>query len=226
MAMPVTQKDLLGVTGRQVLMFPDHYVAFTYKLSKQSSLAGDPVDGKYIVKAGTIFPANDDTAVGVILNDYDVTNGDAHAAIVVHGFFSTHKLQNGAPTPDAEAALKQITFFPVKTTRLNVRYNDLAVGKAGGSVILQVSGTRFKSSAVITTDVTVEFGDTGLTASAITVDKSGRYITIPFTGTAAAGTITVKAKATAFVNNKAANDVEIVLPNTARTDYVSDNAKK
>lgn len=226
MAMPVTEKNLIGVTSPQVLMFPDHYVAFTYKLSKQSSLAGDPVDGKYIVKAGTIFPANDDTAVGVILNDYDVTNGDAHAAIVVHGFFSVHKLRNGAPTPEAEEALKQISFFPLKTTRVNVRYNNLEVGKAGGSIIVQVSGTRFKPAQTAGTTITIDAGTTGLTAGTLVVDPNGRYVEIPFTGTATAGEISVTTTAAAFVNNKAGNVATAYVPNTeSRTDKVSKNDK-
>lgn len=225
MAMKFEDKNVTGVTSKQVLMFPDHYVAFTYKLSKGSSLA--VTEGtKKIVKAGTIFPANNDTAVGVILNDYDVTNGDQHAAIVVHGFFSIHKIP-AAPTPAAEAALKQISFFPLKTTLINIRYNDLKVGEAGGSIVVQVSGTRFKSVPTITGDspqVTFSAGTTGLTLKAIEMTPDGRTVTIDFNGTAAAGQATLSIAAAAFVNNKASNEITIALPNTNRQDTVSDNA--
>lgn len=223
MAMPVKESKLMGVTSSQVLMFPEPYVAFTYKLSKQSSLAGEPVNGKYIVKAGTIFPSNDDKAVGVILNDYDVTYGDQMAAIVVFGFFNTRKLPV-APTPEAEAALNMCKFFPIKTTRVNVRYNDLEVGKEGGSVVLEVSGTRFKDSVKKGTEITIEVGETGLTAGEVKVTNGGRTVEVPFTGTAAAGTITFTTTEAAFVNGKAGNKASAYIPQTqSRTDFISDN---
>lgn len=78
-----------GAPAKQILAIPDHYVALGFKHAKATS--GTPglatlVDGRYIVKAGTIYPKNDATAIGVILNDYDVTDGDAMMAVVVHGF--------------------------------------------------------------------------------------------------------------------------------------------
>ena len=35
---------------------------------------------------GTIYPSNDNKAIGVVLQDYDVTESDASMAIVLHGF--------------------------------------------------------------------------------------------------------------------------------------------
>lgn len=222
MAMKFTEQNFAGITSKQVLMFPDHYVAFTYKLSKGSSLAVTE-GSKKIVKAGTIFPANDDTAVGVILNDYDVTNGDQMASIVVHGFFSTHKIPE-APTPEAEEALNMIKFFPLKTTLINIRFNDLEVGNDGGTIVLQVSGTRFKSAP---TKEQIQFtaNDTGLELGDIEMTKDGRTVTINFTGTAAAGQAKLSIVAAAFVNKKASNEVLIVLPNTNRQSSVNDNEK-
>lgn len=78
-----------GAPAKQILAIPDHYVALGFKHAKAT--AGAPglavlVEGRYIVKAGTFYPANDATAKGVVLNDYDVTDGDAMMAVVIHGF--------------------------------------------------------------------------------------------------------------------------------------------
>jgi len=75
------------------------------------SAAGVTADanGNKIIPAGTIYPANDATAVGVVLNDVDVTYGDATGALVIHGFIDLTKLPT-APDDAAVAALKQITF--------------------------------------------------------------------------------------------------------------------
>ena len=98
--------------AKQILAIPDHYVALAQKHVKAASgSAGLAVleEGRYIVKAGTIYPANDATALGVVLNDYDVTDGDKMMAVVVHGFIKEAALPV-APTTEAKAALKQIHF--------------------------------------------------------------------------------------------------------------------
>ena len=38
-----------------------------------------------IVKAGTVFPANDQTAQGIVFEDVDVTYGDRIASVIVAG---------------------------------------------------------------------------------------------------------------------------------------------
>lgn len=78
-----------GAPTKQILAIPDHYVALGFKHAKAgvgTEGLSTLVDGRYIVKAGTIYPKNDATAIGVVLNDYDVTDGDAMMAVVVHGF--------------------------------------------------------------------------------------------------------------------------------------------
>lgn len=94
-------------SSKQILAMPDHYVAIARKLEKDSALAVTE-EGRKIVKAGTLFPANDATAIGVILNDYDVTDGDQMAAVVIHGFVLQAKLP---VAPAATVALPQITFI-------------------------------------------------------------------------------------------------------------------
>lgn len=96
----------------------DHYVAIPYDCSKLTSLATDGV-----IKEGTIIPANDDTAIGVLLSPV-VLAENPNGTIVIHGFIETSKLP-AKPTEDKEAdsetstpattgaktVLRQITFM-------------------------------------------------------------------------------------------------------------------
>lgn len=202
--MPYKERDYN--TQKQILMFPDHYAAFTYKLSQNSALATETAEGRKIVKAGTIFPANDDTAVGIVLNDYDVTDGDQQAAILCHGFVKTAALPE-APVPAAEAALSMIQFFPLKTTDIKLR-SIAAVGDNGAVIYVMVAGTRFKDSLAIS-DFTIDAGTTGLTAASVEVQDDGRVAEITCTGTVAAGILSVTAKATGVVNGKASDAEDI-----------------
>lgn len=97
---------------KQILAIPDHYVAlgFIHERATESAKGLAVLeDGRYVVKAGTIYPANDATAKGVVLNDYDVTDGDQMMAVVVHGFIKQAALP-AEPAAAAVTALKQITF--------------------------------------------------------------------------------------------------------------------
>lgn len=96
--MSIKMKTVDYASAKQILAMPDHYVAIAKKLEKDSALAVTE-EGRKIVKAGTMYPANDATAEGVILNDYDVTDGDQMAAVVIHGFVLKAKL----PAAPAEA---------------------------------------------------------------------------------------------------------------------------
>lgn len=80
----------------------DHYVAIPYDCS---AIAG--TDG--IVKAGTIIPANDATAKGVLLTDV-VLAENPNGTIVIHGFVKTDKLP-AAPAEAAKTALTGVAFL-------------------------------------------------------------------------------------------------------------------
>lgn len=64
----------------------DHYVAIPFDCSALSSLATDGV-----IKAGTIVPANDETAEGVLLDSVVIAD-DPNGAIVIHGFIAKGKI--------------------------------------------------------------------------------------------------------------------------------------
>lgn len=54
----------------------------TYEIPQSMGVA----DGAYkTVAAGTPFPANDATAVGIVFTDADVTDGDAAGSVMVAG---------------------------------------------------------------------------------------------------------------------------------------------
>lgn len=71
--------------GKNILA-NDHYVAIPYNCEALSALATDGV-----IAAGTIVPANDATAKGVLLNDV-VLGENPNGTIVVHGFIKKSKL--------------------------------------------------------------------------------------------------------------------------------------
>ncbi len=60
-------------------------------------------NGRKIVKSGTIYPANDGTAIGIVFNDVDVTDGDNVGALMAHGNVLKGRLAaiNGAEVSSA-----------------------------------------------------------------------------------------------------------------------------
>lgn len=81
--------------------------SFTYQVSDEGVKADS--NGKKIVKAGSILPANDDTAQGILLTDVDVTNGPQPGALMVEGYVFEARLHT-APDEAAKTALKEIKF--------------------------------------------------------------------------------------------------------------------
>lgn len=97
-------------TGKQILVFPDHYVCVAHTFEKDDA-AATTIEGRKVIKAGTIYPANDASAIGIVFNDMDVTDGDATGAVLVHGFVKTAAL-TATPANEAKSALKMIEFLP------------------------------------------------------------------------------------------------------------------
>lgn len=108
--MAIEYKTQDFTTGKQILVFPDHYVCVAHTFEKDDA-AATTVDGRKIIKAGTVYPTNDASAKGIVFNDMDVTNGDATGALLIHGFVKTAALPV-APAAAAKTALKMIEFMP------------------------------------------------------------------------------------------------------------------
>lgn len=81
--------------------------AFTYQVSDAGVSANS--DGKKIVKAGTILPANDETAEGILYTDVDVTNGPQPGSLIVEAYVLEERLP-APPSTEAKTALTKITF--------------------------------------------------------------------------------------------------------------------
>lgn len=63
----------------------------TYTFSKD--YAGAVVEnGRKIIKAGSVYPTNDASAVGIVFQDVDITNGDKVEALMVAGHYLSDKL--------------------------------------------------------------------------------------------------------------------------------------
>ena len=81
-------------------------------LIAESGVSPD-ADGNKIVKAGTPYPSNDENCDGYVLEDVDVTYGDAPATVVFEGTLDNAKLTlNGITVdPDAKSATPRVTFM-------------------------------------------------------------------------------------------------------------------
>lgn len=74
-----------AVTPSVEILHNDHYVAMPYDCSAISA------NDKGIIPAGTIIPANDATAIGVLLSDV-VKDENPNGTVVIHGFIKKSKL--------------------------------------------------------------------------------------------------------------------------------------
>lgn len=135
-------------------------------------------NGRTIVPAGAVIPANGSTAVGILYEDIDVTDGAAPGSIVTKGVIYGDRL----PAALDSAAASALTGITVKTTPNIVRpsifgkFDTLTVeseaGTAAGDTKLTVTGHTLESgeSYVYKTHATaaptVRLGDdlTGWTA--------------------------------------------------------------
>lgn len=84
------------------------YVAFTYQVSDAGVAANS--EGKKIVPAGTVYPANDATAIGILMNDVDVTHGPQPASVIVEGYIIEARLPVAPEATAAKPAMKEIKF--------------------------------------------------------------------------------------------------------------------
>lgn len=84
------------------------FQAFTYQISDVGVAAN--AEGRKIVPAGTIYPANDATAIGILLYDVDVTEGPQPGAVIVEGYVIESRLPFAPEPTAAKPALKEIKF--------------------------------------------------------------------------------------------------------------------
>ena len=207
-----------GAPAKQILAIPDHYVALGFKHAKADAVTpglATLVDGRYVVKAGTIYPANDATAIGLILNDYDVTDGDAMMAVVVHGFIKVAALP-AVPAAAAVAVLPQITFNPLISLGLTLTGTKatIAVGATADPdpVVFKLANATFRDGAETLTNWTiVGEGTTKVDVTEIKVAADGQTVTFTLDQTVAAvaGNVTVLPAASIISTGKTVSAVTI-----------------
>lgn len=80
---------------------------------KQSSVTSPDSNGKKIAKAGTPYPSNDESCLGYLLEDVDVTQGDAPGTYVYQGTIDWEKVKNLSPAiaDAARKATPRVTFY-------------------------------------------------------------------------------------------------------------------
>lgn len=103
-------------------------------------------NGRIIVPAGAVIPANGATAVGILYEDIDVTDGAAHGSIVTKGKIYEDRLP-ATPVSDAKTALKGLAFVTSPSV-----YRP-AIFEQNGLVALTV--TAADSATASSTDITV-----------------------------------------------------------------------
>lgn len=101
--MYVSKKDVSQIN----FLASAKFQAFTYQVSDAGVTAN--ADGRKIVPAGTVYPANDATAVGILLNDVDVTEGPQPGAVIVEGYIIEARLPV-APDALAKPKMAEIKF--------------------------------------------------------------------------------------------------------------------
>ena len=84
-----------------------HFISFTRQVSDAGVTANE--DGRKIVPAGSVYPANDATAEGILLNDVDVTHGPQPGAVLVEGYVIEARLPV-APDALAKPEIPEVKF--------------------------------------------------------------------------------------------------------------------
>ncbi|MGL4253149.1 MAG: hypothetical protein ACRCR2_03700 [Fusobacteriaceae bacterium] len=87
-----------------------HSTCIPHKVTATTAGVKTDSEGRKYIPAGTILPANDATALGLVLNDTIVEYGDTACALLVHGFIDTTKIPV-QPSAEAKAALTQVKFI-------------------------------------------------------------------------------------------------------------------
>lgn len=120
-------KTIAYDSAKHILAMPDHYVSIARRATKATKAGGMVVKegDRFIIKAGTIYPSDNNKAIGVVLQDYDVTESDASMAIVLHGFIRADRL----PAPPSDAALKSLRMiYFLKDDMTILQPTDASVG--------------------------------------------------------------------------------------------------
>lgn len=179
------------------ILYNDHYVGIPYDCTGLSSLATNGV-----IPAGTLIPANDGTAVGVLLNDVTLAE-NPNGTVVIHGFIK----QAALPTAPSQAAItaligKGVQFIDSngkpQIQKYSVTYNKGAA--ASGSAPTD-SSSPYEYGATVTAKT--NSGSLVGPAGTTTFDKWNTKSDGSGTDIAAGGTFTITADTVLYAQFKA-----------------------
>ena len=94
--------SFIGTTGQGKVYAPGWFLAHeecvrkTYEIPDEGATVADN-GGKY-VKMGTVYPAADATAIGIVYEDVDVTTGDMPGSVVLKGVVYENRLPQAVDT--------------------------------------------------------------------------------------------------------------------------------
>lgn len=86
-------------------------IGLTPKTQEMPQSIGVLENDKRIVPNGTIFPANDATAIGIVYTDVDVTSGNKPGAVVIAGRVWKERLPVAPSTAAIDALEAQGLYF-------------------------------------------------------------------------------------------------------------------
>lgn len=203
-------------TGKGILAFPDHYVSVAHTFTKDDEAAVQ-VGTRKVIKAGTVYPKNNNTAIGVVWADYDVTDGDVTGALIIHGFVKKAAMPV-VPAANAITALNMIKFLPMTAAEVSLSAQPITVsaGEAAETthvIRVDIHGIHFRDEAANKSNWTVTGADTSkVDVDNVAVGENGTYvlITTKNSAEAAAGTTKVAPKAEATSTGDVPEAVTIV----------------
>ncbi|MBC1499399.1 hypothetical protein HB943_02205 [Listeria weihenstephanensis] len=103
--MHVSKKEVVNQIN---LLASAKFQAFTYQ-ADTSMVTTANEKGRKVLVAGSVYPSNDDKAVGIVYNDVDVTDGSQPVSVIVEGYILEKRLPV-APIAAAKTAMKEIKF--------------------------------------------------------------------------------------------------------------------
>ena len=131
------------ITDTQVFAMSEGITTTTYNVQKKSSLAIQKNDGEkilYIVQAGTPVPTNDENCVGIVFENWDVTENGGPIPIAVSGTIN-----------EVNASALGITYDPAcKTALKNFNFLGANMETAAALTLSAVAGTSAASYAFAT----------------------------------------------------------------------------
>lgn len=140
-------------SGVEVFAMTEGLATVSYNVERQSSLS-TLEDGRYIIKAGTPIPSNDTNCVGLVFENWDVTDEGGPIPVAIGGYVKESALPVEI-SADAKAALKNVVFitedtFVSKDISMEVAPQTAAAGYTGGNDItvkVTLSGGVFEDAA-------------------------------------------------------------------------------